>query len=217
MKGSAVSEYIVSKSFESGTLVGAKSAAVMRMFGLTAEKLNDLAVCHRCRLKVRDGDIVYITGASGTGKSVLLREFEKLIPAEERVNLNEIELEAGRAVADCIDGEILDCLKYLSAAGLSDCLCMLNEPRFLSEGQQWRYRLAMAMAAKKKYIFADEFCSNLDRITAAVISHNIHKFAKREKVTFFLASCHDDILSDLWPDTLVVKDFSGEAEVVYKN
>jgi ABC-type ATPase with predicted acetyltransferase domain len=68
----------------------------------------------------------------------------------------------------------------------------------------------------KKYIFADEFCSNLDRITAAVISHNIHKFAKRTGVTFILAANHDDILLDLAPDVLVVQELSGRTQVIYK-
>ena len=74
----------------------------------------------------------------------------------------------------------------------------------------------MALAAAKKFIFADEFCSQLDRITACAISHNIHKFAKRKGVTFILASSHDDILFDLEPDVIVVKALSGSTQVVYK-
>jgi hypothetical protein len=31
-----------------------------------------------------------------------------------------------------------------------------------------------------------------------------------------LASSHDDVLLDLAPDVLVVKDFSGPAEVIYQ-
>ncbi len=74
----------------------------------------------------------------------------------------------------------------------------------------------MALAAGKKFIFADEFCSNLDRITAAVIAFNIYKFAKRTGVTFILAASHEDILLDLSPDVLVVKELSGKTEVIYK-
>jgi ABC-type ATPase with predicted acetyltransferase domain len=74
----------------------------------------------------------------------------------------------------------------------------------------------MALAAGKRFIFADEFCSNLDRISAAVISFNIHKFAKKAGAVFILASAHDDVLVDLEPDVLIVKELSGAAEVVYK-
>jgi ABC-type ATPase with predicted acetyltransferase domain len=74
----------------------------------------------------------------------------------------------------------------------------------------------MALSAKKKFVFADEFCSNLDRITAAAISYNIHKFAKKTGTIFILASSHEDILLDLAPDVLVVKELSGPTQVIYR-
>lgn len=67
-----------------------------------------------------------------------------------------------------------------------------------------------------KIIFADEFCSNLDRITAAVIAYQIRKFATCHNVAFVLASSHDDILADLLPDVIIVKQLNGKTEVVYK-
>jgi ABC-type ATPase with predicted acetyltransferase domain len=63
---------------------------------------------------------------------------------------------------------------------------------------------------------ADEFCSQLDRVTATVIAYNVRRFAKENKTIFLLAGCQDDILLDLQPDVLVVKDLSGQAEVIYK-
>jgi hypothetical protein len=44
----------------------------------------------------------------------------------------------------------------------------------------------------------------------------VHKFAKRTRTTLVLASSHDDVLLDLAPDVLVIKDFSGPARVVCK-
>ena len=75
----------------------------------------------------------------------------------------------------------------------------------------------MALAAEKKFVFADEFCSELDSVTAAVISYRLRQFAKRTGRTFILASSRDDILSDLSPDVVVVKQLSGPAKVIYKN
>jgi uncharacterized protein len=122
-------------------------------------------------------------------------------------------------VIDCIEtgsGTTIEALRLLGYAGLSDVFCMLTSPANLSEGQKYRFRLACCLATGKKVIFADEFCSNLDRITAAVIAYNVRKFAKRNGVTFFLASSHEDILADLQPDVLVVKHFTDPAEVTYK-
>ena len=208
--------YNISKSFPLKCKMNEINIAVMRMFGLTADRLTENCVKHNCRLEINPGDIVYITGPSGAGKSVLLRELEKAVPAEERINLDEIELAADKTLIECVDGDLTAALRTLSIAGLNDVFCILNSPANLSEGQKYRFRLACAIRSGKKFIFADEFCSNLDRISASVISHNIQKYARRLGVTFILASCHDDLLIDLQPDVLVIKELSGKTEVIYK-
>ena len=196
----------------------------MRMFGLTADRLTETSFTVNCQVQINDGDIVYITGPSGAGKSVLLKELEKSVPASDKMNLNEVKLPCDKSVIDCIDGstgspyngDFLQGLKLLSIAGLNDAFCVLNQPANLSDGQKYRFRLAAALGSGAKFIFADEFCSGLDRITAAVISHNIQKYAKRTGATFILASSHEDILLDLAPDVLVVKELSGPTQVIYK-
>jgi len=204
------------KSFAWQGRISDKVAAVIRMFGLTVERLTEKGVRHNCTVEIGAGDIVCITGPSGSGKSVLLNELEKSVPVSEKVNLSEIKLPTNKCVIDCIEGDYLEGLKLLSTAGLNDVFCVLNQPANLSDGQKWRFRLAMALATGKKFVFADEFCSGLDRITAAVIAYNIHRFAKRGGVTFILASSHEDTLLDLAPDVLVVKQLSGPTEVIYK-
>jgi hypothetical protein len=224
--------YTVSKTFGSeperfrGNQISQRSASVMRMFGLTADRLNKTIFAVNCQLQINDGDIVYITGPSGAGKSVLLKELEKAVPASNKVNLDEVKLPCDKSVIDCVDGDFLQGLKTLSIAGLNDAFCVLNQPMNLSDGQKYRFRLAVALGSTgsphaggsgAKFIFADEFCSELDRITAAVISYNIHKYAKRTGVTFILASSHEDILLDLAPDVLVIQELSGPTQVIYKN
>ncbi len=214
-----MAEYRIQKSFDRYSNLSEKCIAVMRMFGLMKGRLDRIGFKCDCSLCIETGDIIYITGPSGSGKSVILNELQKAIPAQRRVNLSKIPVPKDKAVVDCIESRragILETLKYFSAAGLADCSAMLNTPANLSEGQQWRFRLAIALAAGKPFVFADEFCSLLDRITAACISHNIRKFADRHKVTFILASSHQDILSDLLPETIVTRDFSGNSDITYK-
>ncbi len=208
--------YDISKSFTWQGTVTDKVASVCRMFGLTVDRLTERRSNHDCRLDINAGDIVYLTGPSGAGKSVLLDELERSIPASDRVNLAEIELPGDRTVIDCIDADFLEGLRLLSTAGLNDCFCILNQPSNLSAGEKYRFRLAMALAQQKQFVFADEFCCELDRITAAVICSRLHTFAKRTGTMFILASSHQDILPDLEPDILVVKELSGPAEVTYK-
>ena len=209
--------YTVSKTLHWQGKITDKAATVMRMFGLTADRLTEKRIICNCQVEINDGDIVYITGPSGAGKSLLLRELEKCVPVSETVNLARVKLPSDKTLIDCVDGDLLTSLKILSAAGLSDVFCILNQPTNLSDGQKYRFRLAMALAAGKKFVFADEFCSNLDRITAAVISYNVHKFAKRTGTIFVLAASHEDILLDLAPDILVVKELSGRTEVIYRS
>lgn len=209
--------YSVEKKFRRDPRVTGKVASVMKMFGLDLDRLRSNLVCHKCRINLKAGDICYITGASGAGKSVLLTELYNLAAPDERLMLGDIELEEGRTVIDCIEGDFFEALRILSKAGLSDVFSVLGEPMKLSDGEKYRYRLGRALASGKSIIFADEFCSCLDRITAAVISHNINKVAKQNGRTFVLASSHDDLLCDLQPDVVVIKHLGGNTEVIYRD
>jgi len=210
--------FSVSKQFDVNVPISDRVSTVMRMFGVSTDRLDEHRRTHKCTVEVEDGDIVYITGPSGAGKSVLLQELQNSVPVNDRISIDEIQLPADKAAIDCIGNSsgTIEAMSLLGYAGLSDVFCVLTPPANLSEGQKYRFRLARALATGKKIIFADEFCSNLDRITAAVIAYNIRRFAKRNKVTFFLASSHEDILADLQPDVLVVKRFTGPAEITYK-
>ena len=208
--------YSVEKSFTWQGKVTPKAAEVMKMFGVDLGRVKNNAISHSCTLDIRQGDICYITGASGSGKSVLLRQLYKAVEGNDKINFDEISVSDEATVVDCIKGDFFQSLKILSVAGLSDVFCVLNRPSCLSDGQKYRFRLAKAIDSGKKIIFADEFCSSLDRITAAVIAYNVHKFAKRYNITFILAGCGDDILADLAPDIVVVKYLSGATKVVYR-
>lgn len=209
--------YSISKTFKWRGDITDKAASLCRMFGLTLDRLTGQRFIHTCQLEIEEGDIVYLTGPSGAGKSVLLSELEKAAPVGQRINLAEVPLPDDRTLIDCIEADLTESLKFLSIAGLNDCFCILNQPANLSSGQQYRFRLAMALAMGKKFIFADEFCSELDNVTSSVISYRLHKFAKSTGRTFILASSRDDILPDLAPDVVVVKHLSGPAEIVYKH
>ena len=195
-----------------------KVLGVMRLFGLDLERLRGGQNQHECEIRLGGGEVCFITGASGAGKSVMLRElYAQVSEEEECVWLGDIAIEKDKSLVDCIEGDFLSVLRVLSKAGLSDAFSVLNSPDRLSEGQKYRYRLARAIASGKKMIFADEFCSNLDRITAAVIGHNIGRLAKETGTTFVLASSHDDLLCDLGADVVVIKHLSGADEVIYRS
>lgn len=197
--------------------VTARVRDICKMFGLTIDRLREQQKTHSCKLNIKSGDVIYITGPSGSGKSILLRELENAIEQKDRINISEIELPSDKTVIDCMNEGLLVSLQLLSTAGLSDCFSILNQPANLSDGEKFRFRLAMALAQKRKYIFADEFSSELDRITACSISYKLRKFAKQNSIVFILASSHQDMLMDLAPDILITRESSGQMYVTYKD
>lgn len=211
-----MSIYRCVKSFKDTGEISDRSADLMRMFALTADRVSHYRRVVDCEIDIEQGDIVFITGPSGAGKSVLLKQLKGQIDKSQYVDVNDINLPDKKRLVDCIGNGLVSAVKYLNTAGLNDCLCMLNTPSNLSAGQKWRFRLAAAVSENKKWIFADEFCGNLDRITAAVIAAGVRKHADRTGKTFVLASSIDDILPNLQPDVIVEKELNAKANVIYK-
>lgn len=210
--------YHIRKKFQWTGEVTSKVQVVMEIFGLDIDRLNtNNDISYDCDVELRDGDICYITGASGAGKSVILGELYRLIGSDEKIWLGDIELAGGNSLIDHISGECIDSLRVLSKCGLGDVFCVLNTPAALSQGQKYRYRLAKAIDSGKRIIFADEFCANLDVITAAVVSYNLRKIAKQNGITLILAGTREDVMADLLPDVVIAKRFNEAAEVVYKD
>jgi ABC-type ATPase with predicted acetyltransferase domain len=212
-----MSVYEIEKSMKWNDSLSGKAGSLCRLFGLSADFLRQRIQRYDCKINIKKGDIVYITGPSGAGKSVLLSELEKQLPKDLRINLSQIELPADKSVLDCIDMDLTNSLEILNTAGLSEVHCILNKPALLSDGQKERFRLAMALASGRKIIIADEFCSRLDSITAACVAYNVRRFAERFDRTFLLAGCREDILEDLQPDLVVVKELSGSCEIIYRH
>lgn len=100
-----MASYNISKSFGQQGQISERSSAVMRMFGLTTDRLSKNICTVNCQLEINEGDIVYITGPSGAGKSVLLRELEKAIPASEAEQLSGAT--ASRLLAAMAEEKIL--------------------------------------------------------------------------------------------------------------
>jgi ABC-type ATPase with predicted acetyltransferase domain len=206
----------VCKSFEFDGNVSVRGASIMKMFGLDLDDIRDRQPIHQVKFELADGGICFITGPSGGGKSVILRELYEQFGEDEKMMLSDISADREESLIDCFDCELGEAMRLLSKAGISDAFNLLEKPKHLSEGQQYRYRLAQAFATGKKVIFADEFCSTLDRLTAAVVACKTARFARKEGFTLIVASSHDDLLCDMQPDVVVIKRGRGKTEVVVR-
>ena len=122
---------------------------VAEMFGIGLDESYEVTLYNDLRLDVRPGDVIFVTGPSGSGKSVLLARLEEAIrgawPAARIVNLAQTDLPADRAVIDLMAPPLAQALRLLSTAGLADAFLLLRRPHELSDGQRYRLRLARAI------------------------------------------------------------------------
>ena len=73
--------------------ISKRAVKLMRLFGLRLNRLRRQRLRHACKLTLRPGQICFITGSSGAGKSVLLNALYEQIPPTKRIRLDEISLE----------------------------------------------------------------------------------------------------------------------------
>ena len=144
--------------------------------------------------KTFDWNIGVIYGGSGTGKTSLLKQFGNLI--EDKFD-NEKPLISNFDFLEPKEATLL-----LSAMGLSSVPTWLRPFALLSNGEQYRARLAYKVASAKdnEVILIDEFTSVVDRDVAKSMSSAIQKYIRRENKKIILASCHFDIMEWLLPD-----------------
>jgi len=165
--------------------------------GLTDKKF---VVYDNLQIEVNQGDVVYITGQSGSGKSLLLKDLAAQMKGQglKIADLNEIELEE-KPVIELIGDTINEATDLLAKAGISDAWIYIRKPSELSDGQRYRLKLAKVMAAGADVWIADEFGAVLDRVTARVVAYNMAKVARRLGKTLMVATTHTDLKEEPGP------------------
>ena len=202
---------------------------VAAMFGLGIDEQRRLEIIPPTRIDLRGGQVVFVTGPSGSGKSSLLALIADAL-AERRdirvVRFERLPTPPCLPLVDALgasapDAPLEDVCRWLSLAGINDAFVMLRRPAELSDGQRYRLRLAQTFAlvesggGRPAVVLADEFGAALDRVTAGVIARNVRKWVRRHRsVCFVAATTHDDLLEALDPDLLVFKDLGQDMRVL---
>lgn len=193
---------------------------IAAMFGLGVNEDRRVQLIPPVAIPIRAGQLIFVTGASGGGKTTSLRLLAEQLRQQVGVHVVDFEklvINGDCSLVDALDGSLEQVVRWLSLCGLNDAFVMLRKPCELSDGQRYRFRLAMAMAQVETsvneltVVLADEFTSTLDRQTAMVIARSIRKWVDRlsrrgHGVCFVAATTHDDLLESLSPDTLVVAE-----------
>lgn len=205
--------YTIDQSFTTRVERSDRVLEIAEAFGIGLED-KEFVVFDKLELLVAQGDVVYITGQSGAGKSVLLRNLAAQMAAEGKAvaNIDSVALEP-RPLIDQIGKDTNDAIRLLSLAGISDAYLYVRKPAELSDGQRYRFRLAKLIESGANVWVADEFLAVLDRTAAKVIAFSIQKAARRAGATVIVATTHTDMVGDLCPDLVIEKRYREKVRV----
>jgi ABC-type transport system involved in cytochrome c biogenesis ATPase subunit/GNAT superfamily N-acetyltransferase len=200
-------------SYETHAELTDRSLAVAEAFGLGVDENQKFKVLD-AELKIGPRDVVYVTGDSGSGKSVLLRAVRKDL-GDEAIDLSEVQVETNRPLIETVGATIEEGLDLLSRVGLNDAFLFLRTYNQLSDGQKYRYRIAKLMESGKQWWLLDEFAATLDRDTAKIVAFNLQKLARQQGKAVITATTHGDLFEDLAPSVHVHKRFGEEITFNY--
>lgn len=207
-------------SIDTGSFDHESSREIRRAFGLDkqfhfATGITDLTFA------VQPGEVCYIYGASGSGKTSLLRLLENagedpapavvtgriVRPRDARVGKLAEEFPLG-ALVDAVGAKSLrQAINALNTAGLAEPRLYLSHFGQLSAGQQYRAHLARLLCSDANVWILDEFTSSLDDATGLAVARNFAKAARRRGIICFVAGVRrSPLINALAPDVLVQLD-----------
>jgi len=159
-------------------------------------------------LDLRPGTITLVTGPSGAGKSLLLAEIARRFPTAREVSRVPFPLDVAVVDAVAPTRAVDEAMSLLTACGLGEPMLWIRRFDRLSEGEQFRARLARAISLHERQsgagpLLVDEFGAVLHRRLAKAVAFNLRKLVRRRRLVLVVATAQEDLKRDLAPDTVV--------------
>lgn len=205
---------------------------VLRSFGVE-RRLIQKFVLRNLRLRVEPREVIALVGASGAGKTTVLRllwgrgthrpgwryrpdggrlvmppnvRAEAYLPGEvepEFGNLSVLEAVYRRA------GDETLAIEILNAVGLSDAVLFRATVGQLSTGQRERANMAYLLAGGPNLLLIDEFCAHLDPALARRVARKVGELVRRLGITLVVATHRPEVLEALRPDHTLLVGYGG--------
>lgn len=190
---------------------------IMNAFGLKGDTVY-LDLVQNVSVKASNGNIILVVGTSGSGKSVFLSALdpEKTLDGNLTIKrAGNLKYTAGWLHRLRDDIPVFEALaeKFtperafvaLSRVGLSEALAFIKPFWMLSRGQQYRAMIAGLLLRDEEVWLLDEFCSDLDPITAKIVAHNLRKqVIATGRIAFIAAANHTHYLDALRPSKVLL-------------
>ena len=190
---------------------------IMDAFGLRGDTIFS-DIIQGVNIRASNGNIILVVGASGSGKSLLLSALDPGRTLDANLSCNRksnLAYTVGWLKRLRSDAPVFEALaeKYtpeltfiaLSRVGLSEAFSFIKPFWMLSRGQQYRAMIADLLLRDEEVWLLDEFCSDLDPLTATVVAHNLRKqIISTGRVAFVAAANHAHYLDALRPTRVLL-------------
>lgn len=213
---------LINIKFQTTAEVTERTVKIAEAFGLGIDETMHFNIYENFPLGFNKDDIIYITGDSGSGKSLMIKEIKNHLGGKEGLNdiysdINELNINPEETLIEGIGKDLNEAVKILSSVGLNDAFLFLRKYKQLSDGQKFRYKLAKLININTDFWIFDEFCATLDREMAKIISFNLQKLARKLGKCVIIATTHTDLKEDLNPSIYIYKKYNNEIKTEYND
>lgn len=205
-----------------------RSRRVQEAFGIVSKEI-DLPVIENLDLAVHRGEIILVTGPSGSGKSLLLEAIQALARNSTSLGNSPDVIVDGLvkgdfpsvggprachpdiAPVDALETLPLEgTLELMAVAGLAEPQVLIRPAKTLSLGQRYRLSLALGMSDETDVFLVDEFCEALDQFSAVAVAKHLRREVSLRAIGAVVATSRPaPLMSSLQPDRIVVLSSDG--------